>query len=84
MTGRPVAEVAKGVGGFVLGAVMVVVLPPLTIAIALVLGGVMLWLWRLKSCDAYSRRDKLECIHSHARMCRMSRIKRLGLLLETA
>ena len=35
---------AKAVGGFVLGALMAYLLPLLALAIALVLGGVLLWL----------------------------------------
>ena len=37
------AGAARAVGGFVLGALMVVFLPPLAFAMALVLGGVVLW-----------------------------------------
>jgi hypothetical protein len=37
------AAVVRLLGGFVLGALMVVFLPPLAFAIALVLGGLMLW-----------------------------------------
>ena len=33
----------KAVGGFVLGAIVAVVMPPLALAMALVLGGVLLW-----------------------------------------
>ena len=43
MTRRRQADAARGLGGFALGALMVVVIPPLAFAIALVLGGVVLW-----------------------------------------
>jgi hypothetical protein len=39
----PLVAVAKGLAGFVLGGLMSVFVPPLAFAIALVLGGVMLW-----------------------------------------
>jgi len=34
---------AKAVAGFVLGALLAVVMPPLTVAMALVLGGILVW-----------------------------------------
>ena len=34
---------AKVVAGFVLGAVLVILMPPLTMAMALVLGGILVW-----------------------------------------
>ena len=34
---------AKVVAGFVLGALLAIVMPPLTVAMALVLGGVLVW-----------------------------------------
>jgi hypothetical protein len=43
MAGLRGADTARALGGFALGAVMVVFLPPLAFAIALVLGGLMLW-----------------------------------------
>jgi hypothetical protein len=39
----PLVAVAKGLAGFVLGGLMAVFVPPLAFAMALVLGGVMLW-----------------------------------------
>jgi hypothetical protein len=40
-------DVALAAGGFALGGVMVVFLPPLAMAIALVLGGIVAWSkWR--------------------------------------
>ncbi len=42
--------VARAVAGFLLGAVMAVFLPPLAIAMALVLGGVLAWT-RLRGPD---------------------------------
>ena len=39
----PLVPVAKGLAGFVLGGVMSVFVPPLAFAMALVLGGVLLW-----------------------------------------
>jgi hypothetical protein len=39
----PLVVVAKCLAGFVLGGLMAVFLPPLAFAIAIVLGGVMLW-----------------------------------------
>lgn len=35
--------VLQGVGGFVLGALLTILTPPIGLAIALVLGGVLLW-----------------------------------------
>lgn len=43
MTGLSGAAAARALGGFALGALMVVFLPPLAFAIALVLGGLVLW-----------------------------------------
>ena len=43
MTARRIAAAARALGGLALGAVMVVFIPPLAFAIALVLGGVVLW-----------------------------------------
>ena len=39
----PLVKVAKGLAGFVLGGLMSVFVPPLAFAMALVLGGVLLW-----------------------------------------
>ena len=46
----PLVAVAKGLAGFVLGGLMAVFVPPLAFALALVLGGVLLWA-RLKGAD---------------------------------
>jgi len=43
MTGHRGADAARALGGFALGALMVVFIPPLAFAIALVLGGLVLW-----------------------------------------
>lgn len=39
----PLVAAAKVLAGFVLGGLMAVLIPPLAFAIALVLGGVILW-----------------------------------------
>jgi hypothetical protein len=36
-------RVAQGVGGFVLGALLMILVPPIGLAIALVLGGILAW-----------------------------------------
>ena len=51
MAGPRGAEAARALGGFALGAVMVVFIPPLAFAIALVLGGLVGWA-RLRRQDA--------------------------------
>jgi hypothetical protein len=43
VTGRWSTDAARALGGFALGALMVVFIPPLAFAIALVLGGLVLW-----------------------------------------
>jgi hypothetical protein len=41
------AALGKGVAGFVLGALLSIFMPPLAFALALVLGGILLWArWR--------------------------------------
>lgn len=41
------AALGKGVGGFVLGAVLSIFMPPLAFAMALVLAGILVWArWR--------------------------------------
>lgn len=41
----------KAVGGFLLGALLAVLIPPLAIAMALVLGGVVVWSHRQADSD---------------------------------
>ena len=53
MTGPSGAEVARGIGGFVLGGLLSVFLPQLAIAMALVLAGVVVWA-RLRHEDVSS------------------------------
>jgi hypothetical protein len=43
MARPPAAELARAFGGFVLGALLSVFLPPLAFAMALVLAGVIVW-----------------------------------------
>jgi hypothetical protein len=42
-TTDPLVAIVKGLAGFVLGGLMSVFVPPLAFAMALVLGGVLLW-----------------------------------------
>ena len=46
------AALGKGVAGFALGAVLSIFIPPLALALALVLGGILLWArWRQQDVE---------------------------------